>query len=365
MSDTIQSATDRSDVYLVRGTDGTDDGVQRLIALMGLDGLGLYQTSEQPDGLIAQDDVVLIKVNCQWAERGGTNTDLLAKVAQAIAEHPQGFTGEVVIADNGQGQYGTQNRGGSMGWGQANSADRKTSVADVVEALSSQMRISATLWDDITTNRVGEYSTGDTEDGFVVDDVRQPTGLEISYPKFMTKHGTCISLKQGVWDVARGSYQHDRLKVINLPVLKVHFIYQVTGAVKAYMGTTSCKLTNQAAHNSVGSGGMGSQMALTRMPTINIIDMIWVGANRGPNTGYSDAIECNAIAASTDPVALDWWCAKNVLMPLVAERGSATASLDPDADTPGSFGRWLGLSADVLAAAGFSANRGAAVRLVQ
>ena len=45
-------------------------------------GLKLYQSSRTtptsgPDGLFAADDTILLKINYQWDERGGTNTDLV------------------------------------------------------------------------------------------------------------------------------------------------------------------------------------------------------------------------------------------------------------------------------------------------
>ncbi|MGQ9782127.1 MAG: hypothetical protein ACUVQ8_07790 [Nitrososphaeria archaeon] len=49
--------------------------------------------NQGPEGLIARDDVLIIKVNSQWNERGGTNTDLLRKIIGAIIVHPNGFTG--------------------------------------------------------------------------------------------------------------------------------------------------------------------------------------------------------------------------------------------------------------------------------
>ncbi|MCL2151286.1 MAG: twin-arginine translocation signal domain-containing protein, partial [Coriobacteriia bacterium] len=114
---TSENAT--SAVFVVNHTDGTDDGVSRLIELMGSNKLDFYRTAATPRGLIAAADVVIIKVNCQWAERGGTNSDLLERLVEAIAAHPDGFSGEVVVADNGQGQYGTNGRGGSLSWGAA------------------------------------------------------------------------------------------------------------------------------------------------------------------------------------------------------------------------------------------------------
>jgi len=359
------STGEKSDVFVVRDTDGTDDGVTRLTSLMEANGLSFYQTAAAPEGLIATDDVVLIKINCQWAERGGTNTDLLEKVALAIAAHPDGFTGEIIVADNGQAQFGTRNQGGRLDWAATNSQDRELSALDVVAELKPKMRISGSLWDEFTMNRVEEFIDGDTADGFVIEDGKHSTGIIISYAKFTTDYNTRVSFKNGIYDASTKNYDSNRLKIINLPVLKVHMLFQVTGAVKAYMGTTASRLTNQAAHNSVGTGGMGTQMALTRMPALNIMDMIWVGVASGPGITYGNARQNNMIAASTDPVALDWWCTREVLMPLVEAGGGRTNILDPDATNTGSFGRWLALSADELVKARHAANRGSMVQVFE
>jgi hypothetical protein len=352
-------------VFVHRDTKGADDGVQRLVALMEAQGTPFYRTDTALHGLIAADDVVILKINCQWAQRGGTNTDLLKQVALAIAAHPNGFSGEVIVADNGQAQYGSAGNGGNLDWDETNAADRRLSALDIVEELRGQTRISGSLWDDFTMRQVEEFSAGDTDDGFVIEDEAHPTGIVVSYPKFTSAYGTRMSFKQGIWDAASGGYDTSRLKVINLPVLKVHGLYQVTGAVKAYMGTTASRLTSQAAHNSVGKGGMGTQLAQTRMPTLNIMDMIWVGVSRGPGITYDNAVEVNALAASTDPVALDWWCARNILIPQLEARGADTRSADPDGQEQGSFGYWLSLTAKELRDTGIPANRGDAVRVVE
>lgn len=63
-----------------------------------------------------------------------------------------------------------------------------------------------------------------------------------------------------------------------MPVLKSHSIYQVTAAMKNYMGVVSDYLTGHAAHNSVGRGFMGSQMAGSRVPDLNVMNAIWINA---------------------------------------------------------------------------------------
>jgi len=358
-------ATPSSDIFVVNGTKGGDGGIIKLIDLMGEYGLPFYKSSKAgknkgPNGLIARDDVVLIKVNSQWNERGGTNTDLLKELIQAILDHPDGFIGEIVVVDNGQGQYGSAGSGGSFSWSRSNAEDPSQSVQKVVEMFSDSYRVSTYLWDSITTKRVKEYADGDMEDGYIVNMTVNPrTGIMVSYPKFRTKFGTYISFKKGIWNPETQTYDDERLKVINMPVLKTHSIYGVTACVKHYMGVVSDMLTRELgarAHNTVGKGGMGTEIVETRFPTLNILDAIWVNAipKRGPSTPYNAATRVNVIAASTDPVALDYWTAKYILMK-VAELNGYTdlSSMDPDNLSPGSFGNWLSLSMNEIVRAGY------------
>ena len=105
---------------------------------------------------------MLIKVNGQWNQRGGTNTDLLRSFIQAIIDHPHGFAGEIV-ADNRQRQYGAEGNGGSMDWDLNNAEERSQSVQDVVDAFAATHRVSASLGDTITGTRVAEYAAGDVK----------------------------------------------------------------------------------------------------------------------------------------------------------------------------------------------------------
>jgi len=357
-----------SDIYVVDDTTGNDGGFARLISLMDENGLLFYASPEAgkgrgPYGLIARDDVVIIKVNSQWDERGGTNTDLLKAVIQAIMEHPDGFIGEIVVADNGQAQYGSApGGGGSLDYDRNNAENTSQSVQDVVDHFSGSHKVSTYLWDTITTRRVSEYFEGDAEDGYVVNaTVNDNTGIMVSYPKFRTKFGTYVSFRLGIWSPQKRIYDSNRLKVINMPVLKSHSGYGVTAAVKHYMGVVSDKLTAQLggrAHQTVGRGGMGTEMVETRFPVLNILDAIWVNAlpGNGPGTSYSEAARTNIVAASTDPVALDYWGAKYILLQVAQNKGyTGASSIDPDNTASGSFGDWLRLSMQEIANAGYRA----------
>jgi len=193
----------------------------------------------------------------------------------------------------------------------------------------------------------------------IVDQTPSPvTGIKVSYPKFKTRFGTFISFKNGVWNTIKRVYNSELLKVINVPVLKAHFIYGVTGCVKHYMGIGSDKLTDHGTHKSVGKGGMGTEMVETRMPTLNVLDAIWVNANpgKGPRTSYDDATRVNVILASRDPVALDYWASKYVLMQAARALGFKDLShIDPDNTASGAFGEWLRLSMEELKKAGYQA----------
>lgn len=358
------TALPASDVFVTNGR--AQAHIKNLTDLMGSTGLLFYRSNTTsknrgPGGLIACDDVVLIKINEEWRYRGGTNTDVLKELIQAIIDHPDGFVGEIVVADNGQW-------GGSMNWAQSNAEDTTQSTQDVVNMFSSTCNVSTYDWMSIISTRVNEYSAGDMRDGYVVNDTADAeSGLRVTYPKFTTLFDTHISFKFGIWN---NTAYDNRLKVINLPVLKSHSGYGVTAAVKHYMGVQSESRYSPGlgnGHNSVGMGGMGTLMAETRIPTLNIIDAIWVNANppparlSGPDTPYDRATRLNILAASIDPIALDYWASKHVLVQTANLIGyTDTHTLDPDSyDRTGvangvAFATWLRLSRDELAAAGYN-----------
>jgi hypothetical protein len=344
-----------SNIYVANGhTSATIDG---LLNLTGSHDLLFYKSSMTgvnmgPEGLIASDDVVLIKINEQWSERGGTNRDVLRELFQAVTDHPDGFAGEIVVADNGQGW-------GSMGHSQSNAENITQSTQDVVDMFSSIYNASTFDWQSIRGMQVDEYSEGDMTDGYILYDTADPeTGIYVSYPKFETEFGTYISFKHGIWN---GTGYEKRLKIINVPVLKSHSIYSVTASVKHYMGVqsegyaVSGGLAN--GHAKVGTGGMGTLMTEAGMPTLNIIDAIWINANPpgsgwrcGPSTPYEAATRVNVLMASTDPVALDYWAAKHVLVQAASKIGYT--GMEQYYITE--FGGWLNLTKNEIAAAGLN-----------
>jgi uncharacterized protein (DUF362 family) len=356
-------------INVMEKTDASDSGLAKLLDKM--DGLGDVSFYKRPGrvGLFAPDDTIIIKINAQWTERGSTNNDLLKSLIQYILNHPAGWTGEIIVADNGQGNMGSASHQAQLDWAQPNSKDKKTNAQAVIDSFAKQgYKVSGVVWDSLTAKRVTDFDTGDNTGGFVVETGSRSTGIRISYPKFTTKYGTAISFKKGIWNPTAKSFDTQRLKVINVPILKSDMLNQVDGVLGSWLGTASNILTSMSAQQSIKGGGMGTQLIATRFPTLNILDMIYLPSGRGSASPYQSAIQTNTIAASTDPVALDWWAVKNVMLPLVEQAavrdGSRQAAervlyTNPDNKDTG-FGAWINKSCTELNKAGIPALMSAA-----
>jgi hypothetical protein len=292
-------------------------GVEQLLHLMGNHGLKFYRSPNETLlsgslGLIASDDVVLIKVNAQWKYRGCTNSDLIRGLVQRILDHPNGFRGEVVIFENGQGQ-GSLN-GDALGWGSypdnsvhANANDEGHSFFYLVDTIFNDLRVSAYLLDPIKDTIIG--SEDHATDGYRIYE-------NVSYPCFTTSGGKRVELQEGIW---QGSSYAPNLKLINVPVLKHHDTggSEITASLKHFYGIVSMSDGQSGFRHYGGLGETCGKMAVSiRTPVLNIIDAIWV--SHGSIAGYpaSTTFRANQILASQDPVALDYWAAKYILYPI-------------------------------------------------
>ncbi|MFO7675515.1 MAG: DUF362 domain-containing protein [bacterium] len=291
------------------------EGIDSLFALLAANGTCLYRSPRQlpwcdTAGLIGRDDVVLIKVNAEWPERGMTSTDVIKGLISRIVEHPDTFTGEVQLVENGQWRH-------SWAYPLNNAERRSQTMQSVVDTFAARgFRVGAYNWTAIgygSNNRwVGEFGSGDTLSGYVRED---STGM--TYAKFTTGYGTRVSTRLGVWNGA--AYEPDRLKFINLPVLKSHSLMGVTGAVKHYIGFLSYAAIGSGTMHSraMAQGLLGVNFGKARFPDLNIIDATWVSAEitTGPNAPYDRCTRLNTLVASRDPVAADWYAGKHVLRP--------------------------------------------------
>jgi hypothetical protein len=332
-------------------------GLENLLELMGREGLKFYNSQtitplSGPDGIIGSDDVVVLKINYQWTGSGGTNTDLLRGLIRALVDHPDGFTGEIVIGENTQ--FVSSDNFDRQG---NNAQDRSQSPRDVVTYFHDQgYQVSISDWRQFRAFEANEHLPCPDSRGYILSP--GPDG-NVSYPRFTTPFGNCVSMKKGVWVAGSGSYDRDRLKVINLPVLKPHGVaYGVTAAVKNYMGVVTTEL-NTGSHAGVAGGLMGAVMGELGPPDLNILDCIWVDGHpfSGPQTGWALSTRLDTLVASTDPIALDIWATKNILVPEFIANGYPPpwSNPSPDPDDPNSnFRIYLDNSMDKLLARGYA-----------
>jgi hypothetical protein len=359
------SASYRAQIYHVASCPEDPEGdrfpgLDALIELMGSHGLKLHDSQIStpmagPGGIVGADDVVVIKINYQWPQRGGSNTDLLRGLIRLIVDHPDGFTGEVVIAENTQ-FAGADNFDRTYN----NAQIQGQSPRDVANIFSGQgFSVSLYDWTPIRFDSVTEFSTGDMRDGYVVYGYDSGLQSRKSYPKFQTDGGSYVSLRDGIWNPVGGNYDRNRLTVINLPVLKSHHAtYGITACVKNYMGLVSAALDTNS-HNGIEHGLMGAVMAEIGPPDLNILDCIWINADpyTGPTTSYAGATRRNELVAGTDPVAIDRWAASNILIPAFLNNGFDPPWPEPDAtpdDPTSDFRIYLDNSMSALLAGGYN-----------
>lgn len=291
-------------------------GVDTLLRLMGQNGLKFYRTTvpgteNGPNGLIAPDDIVLIKVNAQWKYRGCTNSDLIRGLVQRILEHPQGFTGEVVIVENGQGRGSlacdTSSAYGGNTEVHANAQNESHSFLWLVNSLFADPRVSAFLLDPVRGNFIG--ASDHASNGY-------RTVENVSYPCFTTAGGRRVELKEGIWN---GAGYGSNLKLINVPVLKHHDTggSEITGALKHMYGLVSMSDGQSGFRHYAGLGETcGKMMVSVHTPVLNIMDAIWVSHAALTGTPASATRRLDTLVASQDPVALDYWSAKYILYPI-------------------------------------------------
>jgi hypothetical protein len=336
-------------------------GLDLLVTQMGHEGLKFYKSStvtmeSGPDGIIAADDVVIIKINYQWSERGGTNTDVLRGLIRRIVDHPDTFTGEVVVCENAQfastSNFDRPNN---------NAEDHGLSPYDVVMHFNTMgYTVWYYDWTLIRYTSVVEYADGGTTDGYVVYDEQVAQG-HISYPVFQTFYDTYVSTKNGIWDPVGETYDRDSLKFINVPVLKSHGGYGVTACVKHYMGVVTRELSTNS-HSAIHYGLLGALLGEIQPADLNILDCIWINAHpsNGPSTSYADATRRDELVACVDAVAADLWATKNILIPGFIDNGHSPPFWNADPDSPSSnFRQYLDNSMGYILAAGYNATNDA------
>jgi hypothetical protein len=300
--------------------DESFGGLEDLLSLMASHGSSFYQSPTPgplsgPSGLIGREDVVLLKVNSQWDDRGMTNVDLVRGLVKRIVDHPDGFVGEIVFVDNVQ----FKNVSDCFGWQSlTNSEDRTQNYRHIIDDYSAAgHKVSGYDWRTSNWRTGGLVVVENDDDGVTDDYYHDPTGASAHYPRFTTEYGTRINFKYGI--STDSGNDNARLKLLNLPMLKDHqYKTMITGCLKNYMGVIAPSYGDRWGidYHYDFEYAVGKMVATTRVPDLNILDAIRVIKIDGPEGYSTNAVEVGRLMASADPVALDYHAAKHVLYPI-------------------------------------------------
>lgn len=342
-----------SHIYLSR--NGTpEQNMAKVVKMMG----GIKQ-------FIGKDDIVILKPNAQWWNQGGTNTDAMKEFIELILKIPD-FKGEIIIAENHH-LHPTNARG----WTQQEYNNGKYNLNDLVEYFNKKgvPNVTKYHWIDAETTKYKHYSIKgivngpEDGDGYVWEKnniYQTPNGRKamMSYPIFTSSFsGITVDFKNGAWK--NGRYIDKPVKLINFSALNHHSkAFGVTASVKNHLGIVdlTCGFsgetlnglfthdyfnfhhigsapnltifgkTNQLMRRYFGKwtnfggennhhymgGTVGRFMKTIRFPDLNIITAEWVGY--GSRTNLDLRAHTKTILASTDPVALDFYAAKHILL---------------------------------------------------
>ncbi|NLG35095.1 MAG: DUF362 domain-containing protein [Lentisphaerae bacterium] len=321
-------------VVLVKNGDPLQN-ISRLFELIG--GAG---------SVVGPHDVVVLKCNGQWPDRGYTHTGCLKGVVDEILSIPD-FDGEIHICDNVQ-TYGSSGQFGfdaGPGHRADNWPDHNWNTL-AAEYQSAGKPVATKRWFNTMTDIRGPADGVDGWNRTFFDFHGIPTFLSCPVYESPLTAGRMIDLRRGVWE--DGAYSATRrLKVIYLPTLNYHSDYAgVTSAVKCFFGATEIHggVSGQfrghyqihsssyqhdgvtANTNAYRAGGLTARYMLTQ----NAPDLfVTCAMYSGHNGRWSTAAKTDAVLACSNPASLDYIACKNILNPL---RGDG--ALNPDIDQP-------------------------------
>lgn len=130
----------------------------------------------------------------------------------------------------------------------------------------------------------------------------QDAGAKVILPSQSSYVDVKIPGKLGTWPILKPFAT--ATKIINVPIAKHHGSARVTAGMKNWIGITDQrrKLFHANLDDSIAS------LAALMRPTLTLVDATRILMRNGPRGGNLDDVRStNALALSTDPVAVDCW----------------------------------------------------------
>jgi hypothetical protein len=324
-------------------------------ALNGSPGDNLEKVLELAGGtalLFGADDIVILKPNLQWYNQGASNIAAMERLVALIMARPGGFRGEVVLAENvHRGPAPWERAGWATPFARNGGLPGIRNFNDLANKLKETFGDSFSVCHLVDAAAGGKRVRGPADGpGYVICDgtggvplLALHNGLRgarrretaMSYPVFRTDKGTLVDYRLGVWE--KGDYTGQPIKLVNCSALNHHSVYcGVTGAVKNFLGISDLSGgPNPAAGGRLSGdyynfhafpfdgdakgpvpGMLGAEVGYfiktVRRPALNITTAEYCGL---VSRLGAPVARTRAVAASTDPVALDFHTAKYILFP--------------------------------------------------
>ncbi len=359
---------ERRTLYVARGATPADN-VDSVFDKLG--GIG---------AIVGSDDLVLVKVNAQWWNQGMTNVAAVKRTIEHILTMP-GFRGEVVVFENvhfrlanGQGLARawvcpSERNVDVAGWNTMGAlidyfAQRGAPVSFVGLVDAAPSELADDDWHD-PEHRYGVYGgdgrgpivPGEVRDGYVwdferafqrrrswVDFARTP----LSWPVFVSPYsGQFIDFRAGVMRREGASLiaTGQPLTWINMTTANEHAATGLTAACKSAMGIVDMSAGRLGIHPKARdyqsvhhfgapdtlwrmAGPLAHFAKHVRTPDLYLTVAEWVGvmpagglpAGRDVRLAAESAVRLATVIAGHDPVAIDTYCARDLLSPLGGAR---------------------------------------------
>jgi hypothetical protein len=354
---------DRRTVYVARGGSPAAN-VDAVLQKLG--GIG---------SVVGADDIVLVKVSAQWWNQGMTNVAAVKRVVERIIDL-RGFTGEVILIENthfrladGSGlarafTHVSERNVDVPGWNKLGDLvphferlGAPVSFVGLVDAGPSSL--SGDSWHDpghlhgtYGGDGRGPIADGEERDGYRWDlengfRVRRSAvrvvQTPLTWPVFTSpRTGTIIDFRHGAFRrVGDRRVAADRpVRWISVTTANEHAATGFTGCCKSAMGVvdmsagrlgTDPRIRDYASVHYIGhpealwrmAGPLAHFARTVRAPDLYLAVAEWIGMT--PAAGRSDdldprleasaAVRAGTVAAGVDPIAVDQWLVRNLLMP--------------------------------------------------
>lgn len=369
-------ARERRTIFVAQG--GTPaENVDRVLDKLG--GIGT---------VVGKDDLVIVKISAQWWNQGMTNAAAVKRTLEHILERP-GFSGEVVVFENthfrlanGSGLARAFTRPSERnvdvpGWNKLGDLVThfagKVGFVGLIDAGLSNLADHA--WHDpghqhgvYGGDGRGPIQPGEDRDGYhwdfdatfrlrhsLLEDAQTP----LTWPVFTSpRSGLVIDLKNGIFRREGGRLVAvpRKLTWINMTTANEHDTTGLTACCKSAMGVVDMSAGFEGSdprvrnHRSVHyfgepdahwrmAGPLADFARRVRAPDLYLSCAEWMGVTppQGlpPRTDHrleaASAHRTRTIVAGTDPVAVDSWIARNLLMPIAGANRQWYDLDDPEA----------------------------------